>query len=66
LDGLGLIEALKRNPRLSEIPVIMITSRSERVHREKAFALGAAKFLTKPIEGGELKSIINSLCLVEA
>jgi CheY-like chemotaxis protein/two-component sensor histidine kinase len=66
LDGLGLIEALKRNPRLFEIPVIMVTSRSERVHREKAFALGAAKFLTKPIEGGELKSIINSLCLVEA
>jgi chemosensory pili system protein ChpA (sensor histidine kinase/response regulator) len=66
LDGLGFIEAVKRDLRFSEIPVIMITSRSERVHRERAFALGAAKFLTKPVEGSELKSIINSLCLVAA
>ena len=65
LDGLGFIEAVKRDLRFSQIPVIMITSRSERVHREKAFALGAAKFLTKPVEGSELKSIISSLCLVE-
>jgi chemosensory pili system protein ChpA (sensor histidine kinase/response regulator) len=63
LDGFRLIETLKRDPKLLDIPVIMITSRSERIHREKAFAVGVAKFLTKPIEGIELKSIINSLCL---
>jgi FOG: CheY-like receiver len=65
LGGMGFIEALKCNPQLFDIPVIMVTSRNERVHREKAFALGAAKFLTKPIESGELKSIINSLCVVK-
>jgi len=65
LGGMGFIEALKGNPQLFDIPVIMVTSRNERVHREKAFALGAAKFLTKPIEGSELKSIINGLCVVK-
>jgi len=65
LGGMGFIEALKGNPQLFDIPVIMVTSRNERVHRDKAFALGAAKFLTKPIESGELKSIINGLCVVK-
>ena len=66
LDGFGLIQALKRDPQLSMIPVVMVTSRTERIHRDKAISLGAAKFLTKPVEGAELKSIIHKLCLAEA
>ncbi len=66
LDGFELLEALKNDPQLSDIPVIMITTRSDRMHREKARRLGAAKFLAKPFEGVELKAIIDHLCMVPA
>ena len=66
MDGFGLIQALKGNPQLSSIPVVMVTSRTERIYRDKALTLGASKFLTKPVEGAELKSIIHHLCLAEA
>jgi two-component system chemotaxis sensor kinase CheA len=62
LDGMGLLRDLKRDPRLCSIPVIMITSRSERVHRQKAVSLGAAGFFTKPLDGSDLRSAISQIC----
>jgi CheY-like chemotaxis protein len=62
LDGMGLLRDLKRDPRLCRIPVIMITSRSERVHRQKAVSLGVAGFFTKPLDGSDLRSAISQLC----
>ena len=61
-NGFALLKDLKRNLDLREIPVIMLTSRSERIQREKALSLGAARFLTKPLESSELRSAITELC----
>ena len=63
MDGYELLATLKRQERLREIPVVMITSRAGEKHRLKAFDLGVSEYLTKPYDDttllGKIKSLTN-------
>ena len=50
LDGYSVLEQLKRNPNTADIPVIVMTASisEDKMKRERALALGAANFMTKP------------------
>jgi signal transduction histidine kinase/CheY-like chemotaxis protein/HAMP domain-containing protein len=56
LDGWSVLAALRQDPELAEIPVIMITILDE--HR-RGVALGAAGYLTKPIDRERLTRMIG-------
>jgi len=56
LDGWSVLAALRQDPELAEIPVIMITIVDE--HR-RGIALGAAGYLTKPIDRERLRRMIG-------
>jgi CheY-like chemotaxis protein len=56
LDGWSVLAALRQDPELAEIPVIMITIVDE--HR-RGIALGAAGYLTKPIDRERLRRVIG-------
>jgi signal transduction histidine kinase/ActR/RegA family two-component response regulator len=58
MDGYSVLQKLKSDPRTAEIPVIMISVVSE---RDKAFAAGAADYLTKPIDGKRLMAMVAAL-----
>jgi signal transduction histidine kinase/DNA-binding response OmpR family regulator/HAMP domain-containing protein len=58
MDGWSVLTALKSDPELSGIPVIVVTIMTD---RGVALSLGAADFLTKPIERGRLGSVLNTL-----
>jgi two-component system chemotaxis sensor kinase CheA len=47
LDGFGLLQAMKNDPRLSSIPVIIVTSREDPSHVRRGLDLGAAAYITK-------------------
>lgn len=49
MDGWMMIEALKRDPRTKEIPVIALTAHAMKGYRERAIASGFHNFLTKPL-----------------
>jgi len=55
LDGWTVLSALKGNPELALIPVIMVTIVDEQQH---AFALGAAGYLTKPVKRAQLLGLL--------
>ncbi|WP_019509592.1 hybrid sensor histidine kinase/response regulator [Pleurocapsa sp. PCC 7319] len=63
LNGLELLNRLRQDAQLSQIPVAMLTSRSNDKHRSLAMTLGARTYLTKPyIEQeflAELQKIID-------
>jgi len=56
LDGWSVLTALRQDPELAEIPVIMITIVDE--HR-RGIALGAAGYLTKPIDREQLRRLVS-------
>jgi len=56
LDGWSVLAALRKDPELAEIPVIMITIVDE--HR-RGIALGAAGYLTKPIDRERLHRLVS-------
>jgi len=54
MDGFEILERLRRNPRFSHIPVIVITAKDELSEKLKAFELGADDYLVKPFQPEEL------------
>lgn len=49
MDGLELINSLKKNPDYKEIPVIMLTTECEESDKQKGFEAGASSYLIKPV-----------------
>jgi CheY-like chemotaxis protein len=56
LDGWAVLAALKSNPELADIPVIMVTIVDD---KNLAYSLGAAAYLTKPIHRKRLAAILD-------
>jgi CheY-like chemotaxis protein len=56
LDGWSVLKALKDDPELREIPVVLATIMAD---RDLGFALGAADFVTKPFDRDLLVRAVN-------
>ncbi|MCI4567810.1 Hpt domain-containing protein [Lysobacter sp. CFH 32150] len=54
MDGYELANAMKLDPRLRNVPIIMITSRTGEKHRQRAFEIGVERYLGKPYQEHEL------------
>ena len=48
MDGLELLSRMQKEPRLSDLPIAMLTSRGSDRHRQMAVQLGASGYFTKP------------------
>ena len=49
IDGFEICRRLKANPKLSDVPVIFITSKTDIEDEERGFSVGASDFIHKPI-----------------
>ena len=54
MDGYELATEMKADPRLRDIRIMMITSRTGEKHRQRAFDLGVNRYLGKPYQEHEL------------
>jgi len=54
MDGYELATHVRNDPRLKEIPMMMITSRSGEKHRQRAKEIGVNDYLAKPYQEAEL------------
>ncbi|MBS0463536.1 MAG: response regulator, partial [Proteobacteria bacterium] len=54
MDGYELATHMRNDPRLRDVPIIMITSRSGDKHRQRAFEIGVNRYLGKPYQEAEL------------
>ena len=55
MDGIELCRLLRVEPSTTELPIVMVTARSEIESVDRAFAAGATDYLTKPIDRRELQ-----------
>jgi CheY-like chemotaxis protein len=60
-NGYELLMHLRQNPALSNIPVMVVTSRAGEKHRDRAFAEGARGFLVKPVQEDQLIAAVADL-----
>lgn len=61
LTGIELIRRLKRTKDIEQIPVIMLTAKSEEADKLKGFAHGADDYITKPFSLSELNARIKAV-----
>ncbi len=59
LDGFGLCEALRADPRLRSVPVVILTSNRDADTVARLKAVGAREVLTKPIQPQPLLDAIH-------
>jgi two-component system, chemotaxis family, chemotaxis protein CheY len=61
MNGLDLISYIRSQHREPKLPIIVITTQGEEESRDKGMAQGANAYLTKPISGPKLVSLVREL-----
>ncbi|GAB4511381.1 MAG: hypothetical protein Tsb0020_29140 [Haliangiales bacterium] len=61
MDGYELTRALRSRPEYKDTPIMMITSRGERIDRVRGFDAGVDEYITKPHDRSRLLSAIRKL-----
>ncbi len=65
MDGYELATTMKADPRLRDVPIMMITSRTGEKHRQRAFEIGVNRYLGKPYQEPELMRNVFELLAME-
>ena len=60
LDGFGVLEAMKVDPALAGIPVIVISANDDSANFVRAIELGAVDYLSKPFDPVLLRARVNA------
>lgn len=50
MDGLKLVKRVRTDPVHKDVPIVIITTESAEEDRQRALALGANAYITKPIQ----------------
>jgi len=59
MDGLSLVRQFKEDPRVADIPVVVLSASPEVDAGDLSLDAGAEEFLTKPIRLQDLQDVIN-------
>ncbi|MBC8199652.1 MAG: diguanylate cyclase [Desulfobacteraceae bacterium] len=59
MDGYQVCQRIKKEAVTSDIPIIMLTSRSEPADKVRGLKMGASDYVTKPFDEGELMARVN-------
>ena len=60
IDGFAVLEYVKSKDALKDIPFIFLTARADTQDRERAIAMHATNYITKPFSISELVGSIES------
>lgn len=64
MDGFEALEAIKANPVMATIPVMMYTSQEGELYVSRARAMGALGVLPKNLQPAEMTNVLRSLHLI--
>jgi two-component system chemotaxis response regulator CheY len=65
MDGLKLIHLIRQEPNLAAMPIVVITTEGAQEDRDRALALGANEYLTKPIQSNRVLAVAKELLKIE-
>jgi CheY-like chemotaxis protein len=61
MDGLAMLENMRADPELHEIPVVMLTAEGQKTAADRAVALGSRGYLVKPFSNETLVQQVQAL-----
>lgn len=61
MDGLKLVSLVRSDANYRTVPIVVITTEGAREDRERALALGANDYITKPIQANRILELARSL-----
>jgi len=61
MDGLKLVKRVRADEALKNIPIVIITTEGAEEDRQRALALGANAYITKPIQAPQVISKVKAL-----
>ena len=61
MDGLKLVSMVRNDPNYKETPIVIITTEGASEDRERALALGANEYITKPIQTMQILEMVKKL-----
>ncbi len=59
LDGWTVLAAIKGNPELADIPVILLSIVDD---KKRGYALGATDYMVKPVDRAKLSGVLRNVC----
>jgi twitching motility two-component system response regulator PilG len=65
MDGVELCSALRADPELAQVPVILLTQLEDQATRERGLRSGATEFLTKPVSVEGSREIVARVLHLE-
>lgn len=61
LDGLKLVKRLRADGAYTNVPIIIITTEGAAEDRQRALALGANAYITKPIQAPQVIKLVKEI-----
>ena len=61
ISGLGILRFMHRDPRLAQIPVIIISAKSLPSDIKTGLEAGASSYLTKPVSYSDLRHVLEEV-----
>ena len=65
MQGFDLIKEIREQKKLKEIPIIILTGRAGKKHKEKGEQLGANAYITKPFKENDLLKTLENFIEIE-
>ena len=65
MDGLKLVSLIRNDPQYKSMPIIVVTTEGAQLDRERAIAIGANEYITKPIQTARIVEVTRQLLTLQ-
>jgi two-component system chemotaxis response regulator CheY len=65
MDGLKLVSLVRNDANYKATPIVVITTEGAQEDRERALALGANDYITKPIQPNKILDVARALLKID-
>ncbi len=61
MDGLKLVSLIRGDATHKDVPIVVITTEGGQEDKDRAMALGASSYITKPIQANSVLTVVKDL-----
>lgn len=61
MDGLQVLEHVRKNERLRKVPIVMLSSSREERDKRRSYELGANAYVVKPVDFDQFKNTLKQI-----